>query len=296
MAGPTNAAIDARDVRETLSLARYKDFLAKLPSRIQDEVTGRWGAPEDDPFVARATASACRLPRFGETLVGHPAGARLQHRPEGHLPRSGPRAAARLSRLLCLPAGGVWRARRRAHGQARQPRMAARQGAGAVGGVLPGGGASARCRSSIRSSSTIPARARRPSGAPAAVIVDHLTPPLTRAETYGPLEDLEALVDEYYEAAGGDPRRLKLLKRQILDLVRDIGLDQDAGIAGGRRRGQRARQARRLSLRPEGDADPRRPARLRPGAGGAAADRPPRRARPRAARSRRRARRACSGR
>ncbi|MDK1480807.1 cobaltochelatase subunit CobN, partial [Sinorhizobium sp. 6-117] len=63
-----------------------------------------------------------------------------------------------------------------------------------------------------------------------AVIIDHLTPPLTRAESYGPLKDLEALVDEYYEAAGGDPRRLRLLSRQILDLVRDIGLDQDAGI------------------------------------------------------------------
>ena len=36
---------------------------------------------------------------------------------------------------------------------------------------------------------------------------------------------LEALVDEYYEASGGDPRRLKLLKKQILDLVSDIGLD-----------------------------------------------------------------------
>src|SRR5690606_31430705 len=65
----------------------------------------------------------------------------------------------------------------------------------------------------------------------AAVIIDHLTPPLTRAETYGPLKDLEALVDEYYEASGGDPRRIKLLSRQILDLVRDIGLDHDAGIA-----------------------------------------------------------------
>ncbi len=67
----------------------------------------------------------------------------------------------------------------------------------------------------------------------AAVIIDHLTPPLTRAESYGPLKDLEALVDEYYEAAGGDPRRLKLLKKQILELIADIGLDQDAGIAEG---------------------------------------------------------------
>ena len=70
-----------------------------------------------------------------------------------------------------------------------------------------------------------------------AVIIDHLTPPLTRAESYGPLKDLEALVDEYYQAAGGDPRRLKLLKKQILDLIADIGLDQDAGIAKGDGRG-----------------------------------------------------------
>ena len=71
-----------------------------------------------------------------------------------------------------------------------------------------------------------------------AVIIDHLTPPLTRAETYGPLKDLEALVDEYYDASGGDPRRLRLLSKQILDLVRDIGLDQDAGIASGDGEGQ----------------------------------------------------------
>ena len=45
-----------------------------------------------------------------------------------------------------------------------------------------------------------------------AVIIDHLTPPLTRAESYGPLKDLEALVDEYYEASGVDPRRLVRLK------------------------------------------------------------------------------------
>jgi len=64
-----------------------------------------------------------------------------------------------------------------------------------------------------------------------AVIVDHLTPPLTRAESYGPLKDLEQLVDEYYEAAGVDPRRLKVLRRDILDLCRVTGLDTDCGIA-----------------------------------------------------------------
>ena len=67
----------------------------------------------------------------------------------------------------------------------------------------------------------------------AAVIVDHLTPPLTRAECYGPLRDLEQLVDEYYEAAGVDPRRLRILSRDILGLCRAIGLDDDCGIAAG---------------------------------------------------------------
>ena len=65
-----------------------------------------------------------------------------------------------------------------------------------------------------------------------AVILDHLTPPLTRAETYGPLRDLEALVDEYYEAAGVDPRRIEHLRREILSLTAATGLDQDAGFDG----------------------------------------------------------------
>ena len=65
----------------------------------------------------------------------------------------------------------------------------------------------------------------------AAVIVDHLTPPLTRAETYGPLADLERLVDEYYEASGLDPRRCNLLRQQILEHARSSGLDKDCGIA-----------------------------------------------------------------
>jgi len=65
----------------------------------------------------------------------------------------------------------------------------------------------------------------------AAVIVDHLTPPLARAETYGDLAELERLIDEYYEAAGVDPRRLTLLQGDILELTRRSGLDKDCGIA-----------------------------------------------------------------
>jgi cobaltochelatase CobN len=65
-----------------------------------------------------------------------------------------------------------------------------------------------------------------------AVIIDHLTPPLTRAETYGPLKDLEALVDEYYLASGLDRRRRDALRRDILDLTKSSRLDLDAGFTG----------------------------------------------------------------
>ncbi|HEX6118080.1 MAG TPA: cobaltochelatase subunit CobN, partial [Dongiaceae bacterium] len=63
-----------------------------------------------------------------------------------------------------------------------------------------------------------------------AVIVDHLTPPLARAESYGPLRDLELLVDEYYEASQLDPRRCRDLRDRILDLAQGSGLAADCGI------------------------------------------------------------------
>jgi cobaltochelatase CobN len=71
-----------------------------------------------------------------------------------------------------------------------------------------------------------------------AVIIDHLMPPLTRAENYGPLQDLERQVDEYYEALMVDVRRAKLLRKSILQnivehrLHEELGLDAPRDIAG----------------------------------------------------------------
>ena len=64
----------------------------------------------------------------------------------------------------------------------------------------------------------------------AAVIISHLTPPLTRAESYGPLRELEALVDEYYQAQGNDPRRAKELTKLILEAASAAQIDADVGI------------------------------------------------------------------
>ncbi|WP_417282377.1 cobaltochelatase subunit CobN [Comamonas sp.] len=64
-----------------------------------------------------------------------------------------------------------------------------------------------------------------------AVIIDHLMPPLTRAESYGPTRDLERMVDEYYEAITLDARRAKLLRKQILAHIVAHDLHQDLGLA-----------------------------------------------------------------
>ena len=47
----------------------------------------------------------------------------------------------------------------------------------------------------------------------AAVVVDHLMPPMARAESYGPAAEIEALIDEYAAAEAGDPRRAKRGRR-----------------------------------------------------------------------------------
>lgn len=60
-----------------------------------------------------------------------------------------------------------------------------------------------------------------------AVIVDHLTPPMTSADTYGELAELTQLVDEYYQVETLDPSKLPLLQRQIWDLIKKTNLESD---------------------------------------------------------------------
>ena len=57
-----------------------------------------------------------------------------------------------------------------------------------------------------------------------AVIIDHLMPPMTRAESYGEMAELEGLVDEYYQAQGLDVRREVWLREQILDKVQQTNI------------------------------------------------------------------------
>jgi len=64
-----------------------------------------------------------------------------------------------------------------------------------------------------------------------AVIIDHLTPPMTRAELYGGLQQLESLIDEYYEAETLDPSRLGMIRDRLTELIKQENLHQDLGIS-----------------------------------------------------------------
>jgi cobaltochelatase CobN len=63
-----------------------------------------------------------------------------------------------------------------------------------------------------------------------AVIIDHLIPPMTQAETYDDLARLEQLLDEYYRMASLDPVKLPFITQQIWSLVTRNNLDRDLKI------------------------------------------------------------------
>ncbi|GAB1516619.1 cobaltochelatase subunit CobN [Actinophytocola sp. KF-1] len=63
-----------------------------------------------------------------------------------------------------------------------------------------------------------------------AVLVDHLVPPMARAESYGDLARLEQLLDEYASIAAMDPAKLPAIRAQIWTLIQAAKLDHDLGV------------------------------------------------------------------
>ncbi len=60
-----------------------------------------------------------------------------------------------------------------------------------------------------------------------AVVVDHLVPPMARAETYGDMAKLEQLLDEYATVAALDPSKVPLVQQQIWTLIQAAQLHHD---------------------------------------------------------------------
>ncbi|MGH1330448.1 MAG: cobaltochelatase subunit CobN [Paracoccaceae bacterium] len=234
LAGPTNWLTDrtSRTGGERMPLAAYQKSYSALPWEVRERIETRWGTPENDPFFEPSDqAFALSILRYGNAVVGvQPARGynidptETYHAPDLVPPHNylafyfwmrhefGAQALVHMGKhgnLEWLPGKAL------ALSQECIPE--------AILGPMPhiypfivndpGEGTQAKRRAQ-------------------AVIIDHLTPPLTRAESYGPLRDLEALVDEYYEAAGVDPRRITYLRDEILSLSAATGLDKDVGMTG----------------------------------------------------------------
>ncbi|HEV7964923.1 MAG TPA: cobaltochelatase subunit CobN [Actinoplanes sp.] len=63
-----------------------------------------------------------------------------------------------------------------------------------------------------------------------ATLVDHLIPPMARAESYGDIARLEQLLDEHANIAALDPAKLPAIRAQIWTLIQAARLDHDLGL------------------------------------------------------------------
>ncbi len=235
MAGPTNWLTDraSKQGGERLSMADYQIDYGQLPTDTRRRIEERWGKPESDPFYTAGEVDCgyftLSILQFGNVVVGvQPArGYNIEPKETYHSPDLVPP-----HNYLAFY---FW--------MRHQFRANAIVHMGKHGNMewLPGKALalSDECFPEVVFGPTPhfypfivndPGEGTQAKRRAQAVIIDHLTPPLTRAETYGPLKDLEALVDEYYEAAGVDPRRLEYLKREILSLSQATRIDEDAGV------------------------------------------------------------------
>ncbi|MDY0073280.1 MAG: cobaltochelatase subunit CobN [Thauera sp.] len=230
-AGITNdaGAWALRPAQQSLAMADYQAFFNRLPASAQAAVTARWGAPAADPMLRQHRFMIAGL-RCGQIFVGiQPGrgyGIDLQgsyHDPELVPPHHYLAFYCWLRQVWASDA--ILHIGKHGNLEWLPGKSVALSGEcwpDLIFGPMPhlypfivndpGEGSQAKRRTQ-------------------AVIIDHLMPPLTRAESYGPTRDLERMVDEYYEALMLDPRRADLLRSQILahivahDLHRDLGFD-----------------------------------------------------------------------
>lgn len=225
--GPTNAHPE-RGEGVAFPVSRYRELFGLLPQKVQDEVASRWGAPEADPFV-RGDSFHLPVVRFGNVAIllqparGYDRDAAASYHDPDLVP---PHAYLAAYLWLREEFGAHALIHNGKHGNLEWlPGKATALDAASyplmLWGTLP------HLYPFIVNDPGEGTQAKRRTGA---VIVDHLVPPLTRAETYGPLKDLEALLDEYYAASGMDRRRLAGLGKRILDFTRDARLDRDIGL------------------------------------------------------------------
>ena len=211
-----------------LSLERYLRWYRSLPAAAVAQLEQRWGPPDHDPALERdATGTrgfAIRGLRFGNVVVlvqperGYDRDPALSY----HCPDLPP-THAYLAHYLWL------RQQFAAHAVVH---------VGKHGNLewLPGKalGLSESCFSELALGPmphlypfivNDPGEGSQAKRRSQAVIVDHLTPPLGRAGLHGPLLQLEATLDEYWEARSLGSSRCELLRSQLQEQLQQLSLE-----------------------------------------------------------------------
>lgn len=213
----------------SVSLADYRTWIAALPASVGQEIETVWGAPEADPAILDGSFRFPCLRAGNITVLLQPdRGARGDRKQGYHDTSCPPRhsyaalyAALRHSELIdALVHVGT-------HGTLEW---------------LPGKALalSEECfpEALLGPTPTVypfivnnPGEAVQAKRRISAVTIGHLTPPLCEAGLYGPMTELEGLIEEYAEADGVDRRRIKLLEDEILERAWRSGLAHDCGVA-----------------------------------------------------------------
>ena len=216
--------------RETIAMpiTRYREWLAALPRDFATSVNDAWGAPETDPCFHDGTLHLRALSAGNMLAAFQPdRGAREDRRDTYHDAALPPRHAY-VAFYLWL--AKHWRADAMIH-------------LGTHGTLewLPGKSValSPNCAPAVLTDAmpviypfivNDPGEAAQARRRLAAVTVGHMTPPLAAA-AFGEAErDIEALLDEYAQASGLDPRRAALIADAIFEKARASGLAAESGI------------------------------------------------------------------
>lgn len=228
--GPTNALAEraSRVGGVTWPLASYEAAFAALPDSVRRGVEARWGDAEQDPHLV-AGAFRLGLHRFGNVVVGvQPArGYNIDPKSTYHDPDLVPPHHYLAFYLWLRHEFGLHAI---VHlGKHGNLEWLPGKSAGLSADCLPDAvlGQVPHLYPFIVNDPGEGIQAKRRSHA---VIVDHLTPPMTRAELHDDLARLETLVDEYALAADLDPKRAALLAEDILSLARAQRLDADVNV------------------------------------------------------------------
>ena len=231
---PTNSGVRDRQVDVWMSLADYKSCFAVLPDAVQQQITERWGQPETDPMIAMMAFSDEKGFALPVVMMGHVAvaiqparGYNIDPKASYHSPDLPPPHHYLAFYFWCrhdFDVDAIIHLGK--HGNLEWlPGKALALDKDCLPEIClgpmphfypfivndPGEGSQAKRRS-------------------AAVIIDHLTPPMTLADSHGVMAELEASMDEYYEAVGVDTRRSTALMDDILSHAELAGLATDCGI------------------------------------------------------------------